>query len=62
MVKELTIDTEQKGYTLHEKATEVPTRRSYPQQFEIVFNALREKCIEQHSKDPSPIKGNNIPY
>ncbi|XP_060596486.1 calcitonin gene-related peptide type 1 receptor-like [Ruditapes philippinarum] len=56
MVKELTIDTEQKGYTLHEKATEVPTRRSYPQQFEIVFNALREKCIEQHSKDPSPIK------
>ena len=53
------IETEQKGYNVIQATTNVPTRRTYPQQFQIVFNALREKCIEQHSKDPKLLKGND---
>ncbi|XP_045169638.2 calcitonin gene-related peptide type 1 receptor-like [Mercenaria mercenaria] len=47
------MNTDNSGYTIIRKTTEAPARRSYPHQLQVVFNALRDECIEKHSKEPT---------
>lgn len=50
--------SETNGYASFKTTTEMPARRSYPPRLQIVFNALKERCVEKLSNEPKISTGN----